>query len=81
MFTTIAQGIEIYKEELRKYIKWTEGKKKNYGPDSHPMKNWNKEDYDKIEDWNHQLIAMEKVLGLTEEEVGHIYTECECGIK
>lgn len=76
MFATTAQGLEVYKEELKKYVEWTEGRKKLYGRTSHPMESWKNDDYNKITAWNRELVGMERVLGLSKEEVARIGIEC-----
>lgn len=51
-------------------------KKKFYGPMSNPMVSWGNDDYQKVTGWNDQISAMEKVLGLTKEEIKAISAEC-----
>lgn len=69
------KALDIYKKELEDYKNWSDEKKKFYGKNTSPIESWDTHDYNKITNWNSCIAAMEKVLGLTEEEVKKYCTE------
>jgi len=66
---TIQQALELYKKELIEYAEWTNKMKKIYGEESNPMELWDTIDYNRIMSWNEVIQSIERILGLTEEEI------------
>ncbi len=79
MFKNVKDGLNLYKKELGEYIKRVEELKKQYG-DLQVM-GWDEQDYQYVMGHSQQLRAMERVLGLSEEEIKQIEKEVESSIK
>jgi hypothetical protein len=80
LITTVNQGIENYKEEVRKYGKWLERLKKRYPmltPDN-AMGLLDNPYYNELLEWNYKLAGMRLALGITKAEDKSI--DVECGI-
>lgn len=69
MFATTEECVERYIEELREYKAWVDERKRIYGEDSCPLGSWGNDDWSRLNGWNAEMKAMERVLGLDEEEV------------
>ncbi len=80
MITSVAQGVKNYRAELRAYARWVNKKKKEYGNEN-PLSGWGGSDWRRINGWNDELRAMEKVLGLTAQEAKSIEVECRVAQK
>jgi hypothetical protein len=66
---TLKESLIAYKAELKKYKKWTDEMKKIYGETSSPLESWSNQDYHRIEEWDSRVRLVEKILGLTKDEV------------
>lgn len=66
---TIEAAHGAYLAELKRYVDWTEGRKRVYGANSNPMETWGGSDWRRVNEWAGKLRGMEEVLGLTEAEV------------
>lgn len=80
MFKNIADGLEVYKKECYEYFKKLKEYKKIYGADSHPMLTWDDVHYNWISENSAKLQGMERVLGLSEEEVKQIEEEIKSSL-
>lgn len=69
MRDAVAEIYDAYVDELRRYKAWTDGRKQVYGEDSSPMMGWGDSDWTRVNAWNAELKAIERVLGLTVAEV------------
>jgi hypothetical protein len=67
--------IESYKEEIRLYQIWIKKMKSQYGDLS--VMAWDEPDYQEVLQRNYGLKLVEKVLGLSKEEVEKIEKEVE----
>lgn len=77
MIKSVEEGLETYKEELRKYKTCTDKLNQQYQHKSLFYFDW--ADYDKVIEWNAKLEGMILALGLTKSEEEKI--DREVGIK
>ena len=82
MITTVAQGLENYKTEVRKYAAWVAGIRKRFAGLGIPAADithlLDGPDYNKAVQWNAKLEGMRLALGITKAEDKAI--DAECGI-
>lgn len=82
MFTTIEEGIEIYKAKVREYVQWTKTPEAAHdwqdemggGYGLHHASNRGA----RIKEWEGSLKAMAAALGMTPEE--ELSLKAECGL-
>ena len=80
MFNTVAEGIEAYKQEVKKYLEWM----KENGYDqytSEKIMSLGNSEYNKLTNWNAKMKGMTEALGLTKEEVDIMDAECGVTVK
>ena len=61
--------LDRYLKELTEYYTWTLIKKIEYGDNAHPFAGYSNTDYEKVRNTNVSISAIEKVLGLSDEEI------------
>ena len=85
MFTDIKEGLEIYKEEVRKYLKGhneiDKKVKKEKGEDCSNSIYWNKTDFAWKTNSENMLKGMALALGLSKEEKDKIWQEIKEELK
>ena len=61
--------LERYLKELVEYYTWIRMKKIEYGDRTDPFTGYSDNDYEKVRNTNVTIAAVEKVLGLNDEEI------------
>lgn len=81
MFTTIQEGVEAYKAEVREYVSWVDETRaaNKMKPEDSAFDRFDKIEWAKALEWNAKMAGMVKALGLTENEVKAL--DAECGVK
>ena len=77
MIESVEEGLERYKEAIRKYLKFRLELENKYGHED--LTGYDAEDWNEIVKVESQLSAAANVLGLTEEEQSLILSEIEKG--
>jgi hypothetical protein len=72
---TSKEILEGYKKELKIYKKWTDEMNKHYGKHLNPLIYWNDVDYQRLCNWNDCIHTLERILGLSEEEISEYSRE------
>lgn len=82
MHDSIEAVMEAYKNELKEYTKWTNELRERTGVKTAEecMGLLGRADWGKITTWNETLKGMEKILGLSDEEIEAIKIECEANL-
>jgi hypothetical protein len=71
---TLKKGIALYREELRKYILWVKELEPKYRRTLLNPNELGIDDSQVNAIWIEKMVAMEKVLGLSEKDAGKIFT-------